>query len=328
MAAATGTRFLFAGGRFSLTNSGVVDIYDASSNTWTVAHLKEGRENHVAVAAGNKIFVAGGSAFYNGKEVLSSVEIYDVTTGNWTLEQLRAPSRSLSAAATQNKVFFAGGAVPGTGGVCCIATKDVEIYDVTTGKWSYEALSEARRDLGIAAAGNKVVFAGGQGHSNQTGGYFSDKVDIYDIVTKTWSTAKLSVPRDYLLTASAGNFMFFIGGRTSNTSSDAWSKIIDVYEVTTNKWSTIEMSEDRQDFAVAVIGDKIVIAGGYSNTKAAYLTSVDVYAVAAAKWEKLELSVARNKLAAAAVGNKLLIGGGFEQAAGFSKAVDVFGLSQ
>lgn len=104
----------------------------------------------------------------------------------------------------------------------------MEIYDISTGKWSYEALSEARSDLGIAAAGSKVVFAGGQGHSNQTGGYFSDKVDIYDLVAKTWSTAKLSGPRDKLLTTAAGNFMFFIGGRKSNLANDAWSKIIDV----------------------------------------------------------------------------------------------------
>lgn len=327
-AVAAGTRFLFAGGRASLANSDVVDIYDASGNTWTVAHLKEGREEHAGATAGNKILFAGGSAFYSGKDAIASVEIYDVTTGAWTLEQLRTPRRSLTVTGIQNKVFVAGGAVPGTNGTCCINTAAVEVYDVSTGKWSYEVLSEARRDLGVGARGSKVVFAGGQGHSNQTGGYFSDKVDIYDLTAKTWTTAKLSEARDKLQTTAAGNYIFFIGGRTSNSSSASWSKIIDVYEVTTNKWSTIEMSEDRQDFAVAAIGDKIVIAGGYSNTKAAYLKSVEVYDIPTAKWEKLELSVARTKLAAATVGNKLLIGGGFEEAAGFSKTVDVFELSK
>ncbi|NSL86911.1 hypothetical protein ECE50_008725 [Chitinophaga sp. Mgbs1] len=328
MAAATGTRFLFAGGRPGLANSDVVDIYDASGNTWSAARLKDTREEHAAVAAGNKILVAGGSAFYSGKNVIAGVEIYDVTTGAWTFEQLRVPIRNLSAAGIQNKIFIAGGVVLDKDSGCCVVTKEVNIYDVSTGKWSYEVLSEARRDIGLGAAGSKVVFAGGQGHSNVSGGYFADKVDIYDLAAKTWSTARLSEARDHLQAVAAGNFIFFIGGRISNFSATPWSKKIDVYEVTTNKWSTLEMSEDREDFAVAAIGDKIVIAGGYSNAKAAYLKSVEVYDIPSGKWEKLELSIARSKLAAAAAGKKLLIGGGFEELAGFSKTVDIFELSQ
>ena len=37
-----------------------VDIYDASSNTWSIAELSEPRINPAAAAAGSKIFFAGG----------------------------------------------------------------------------------------------------------------------------------------------------------------------------------------------------------------------------------------------------------------------------
>ena len=73
-------------------------------------------------------------------------------------------------------------------------------------------LSEARYNLAGAAAGNKIVFAGG--NSSNSGNQESKTVDIYDIRTNSWSTAQLSEARQGLVAASAGNKIFFAGGYT------------------------------------------------------------------------------------------------------------------
>lgn len=325
-AGAAGNKILFAGGIYSLSHPATVDIYDVTTHAWTTSNLTVPRENHVIASAGNKIFIAGGSAFYNGLNATASVEVYDASTGKWMYESLSNPRRSLAAAGLQNKVLFGGGGTLDKDGICCIVSSRVDIYDISTGSWSQRELSVARDNLAAAAIGNKILFAGGTGHSDQTGGFFSSRVDIYDITTGAWSTAELSEARSGLYAAAAGNKILFAGGRNSNLASGQ-SKVVDIYDVSTGAWSTATLSEDRQGTAMAAIGNKILVAGGYSNKSGKYLSSVDVYDVATGKWDKLELNEAKMDGAAAGVKNELLVGGGFTELGGFSKTVDVFTLS-
>lgn len=55
------------------------------------------------------------------------------------------------------------------------ATDLVDIYDSAAQRWSTARLSQARTGLVVAAAGTRVIFAGGA-----TDGQCSDRVDIYD----------------------------------------------------------------------------------------------------------------------------------------------------
>src|SRR6188508_1129414 len=52
-------------------------------------------------------------------------------------------------------------------------------------------LSQARREMAIISAGNKIFFAGGLIDPR----ILSSRVDIYDISTNTWATAELSQAR-------------------------------------------------------------------------------------------------------------------------------------
>jgi hypothetical protein len=47
---------------------------------------------------------------------------------------------------------------------------------------------------------------------NAVAGDMSDAVDFYNSVTGAWTTAQLSVGREYLAAASAGNMAVFAGG--------------------------------------------------------------------------------------------------------------------
>ncbi len=77
-------------------------------------------------------------------------------------------------------------------------------------------LSQPRRYLAGAAAGNLILFAGG----DISGGY-SDRVDVFDTSTRSWlNTTNLSQPRYYLAGAGAGNLVLFAGGFGNYTGKE------------------------------------------------------------------------------------------------------------
>jgi outer membrane biogenesis lipoprotein LolB len=67
--------------------------------------------------------------------------------------------------------------------------------------------------LAATSSQNLVFFGGGW---NETTVY--DRVDIYNTLNGSWSTATLSQPRDNLAATSVGNLVFFGGGHNSNRS--------------------------------------------------------------------------------------------------------------
>jgi hypothetical protein len=81
-------------------------------------------------------------------------------------------------------------------------------------------LSEARTGLSAAAAGNKIVYGGG----NIVGGY-SKTVDINDVSTNIWTTNQLIEARAYFSAAAAGNKILFAGG----IGSSGRSKTVDIF---------------------------------------------------------------------------------------------------
>jgi hypothetical protein len=50
------------------------------------------------------------------------------------------------------------------------------------------------------------------------GVFVSDAVDLYNSMTRAWSTARLSVPRRDVAAASVGNKALFAGGGSQSTS--------------------------------------------------------------------------------------------------------------
>ena len=94
----------------------------------------------------------------------------------------------------------------------------------------FGTLSQARILISVGAAGNKILFAGGAGEFG-----VSSRVDIYDVVTRTWSTTELSKPRYNMGVATLGNKIFFAGGETFDAlpPNDCFSDV-DIYDASTN----------------------------------------------------------------------------------------------
>lgn len=302
-AAAAGNIAMFGGGlinsNFTLASrSDVIDVYNASTNTWTTAQLSLARTNLFAASAGNKILFAGGdtalSPFYQTKRV----EIYDVTTSTWSMAQLSLARAQMTAISAGNKCFFAGGVYSSSN----IRTDTVDIYDAPTNTWSVTRMPTARAIAGGAYCNGKVYIAGGSGVG--LSGVVTT-VDIYDIASATWSTIPFPNPRRWLTGGSLGNLVFFAGGDVTQSNSN----YIDIYNTTTGQWSLKTMAAGKQYIEIASLGNKIYFAGG---SDAGYFpkNTIDIYDISTGVWSTYNLSVARSRHAAVRVGNRVMFAGG------------------
>ena len=230
-----GNEALFAGGYVvsSFDASNVVDIYNATSNSWLTASLTAGaRYTLGAAAADGKVVFGGGWA--NGGDT-AAVDIYDTADNAWSTAGLSQARYDLAAAAANGKVFLGGGEVftyPST----YSASQVVDIYDAGSNQWSTAALSQGRYDLAAASVGNTVLFAGGFNSS----GLPSAAVNVCNAASGAWSTASLSQARGYLAAASVGNEMFFAGGFGS---ASVPSNVVDIYDASAGTWSTAALSQ-------------------------------------------------------------------------------------
>src|SRR5205814_1380353 len=84
----------------------VIDIYDVSSNTWSIAELSKARGRMAVAAIGNKVFFAGGDCFdlvtggISINSVSDVVDIYDISTNTWTVSHLSERRGNLEFAGT------------------------------------------------------------------------------------------------------------------------------------------------------------------------------------------------------------------------------------
>ncbi len=140
-------------------------------------------------------------------------------------------------------------------------------------------LSIAREGMTVAAAGTKILFAGGVTGDYAGGWQYYSRVDIFDVETNVWTTAELSEARSGMAAAVIGNRIFFAGGNQSTR--------VDIYDAGANTWSTAELSVGRFGIAAASARDKVVFAGGIG--KGFYsphdeFSPVDIYNTTTRTW--------------------------------------------
>jgi PKD domain/Kelch motif len=196
--AAAGNKIFIAGGYTSYTTGGDpanysnrVDIYDITTGQWTITQLSEPRAYDAVAVLGNKIFFAGG---WNANGLRTTVDIYDVSSNIWSMTQLSQARRGIAGGTIDNKVFFAGGTIfiPIGGGYYTQQLLDrVDIYDASANSSSTASLSEGRycindlEKINVTVVGGKIFFSGGSCNTIQD--CSSNRIDIYDAVTNTWS---------------------------------------------------------------------------------------------------------------------------------------------
>jgi hypothetical protein len=183
-AAVIGDLAFFAGGAIDAAPyvTDRIDIYHFSTDTWTTDHLSEARGFLTAVTVGNKVLFAGGTNADNLPT--DRVDIYDASDSTWKTAQLSEP-RALfpdpsSAVLGNRKAYFS------CGGHFDFSTHNwgtdsdvIDIYDDSTGTWSYDRLTQPLLLHAVAGVGNQFIVAGG----GALGGLFYDNyttnVEIY-----------------------------------------------------------------------------------------------------------------------------------------------------
>lgn len=212
------TKVFFAGGySYSYATgdnywSGKVDIYDHNNNYWTTASLSEGRGYVSTVAAGNKVFFAGGTK-NNGAILFSDkIDIYDIVNNTWAVSSLQQPLTGLASISAGSKVFFAGGeSLSGP-------TGHVEIRDINTGI-ATSACIIPRSNFSAVRRNNHIIFFTGNGSDPRNGTHF----EIYDITTRVWYTAIINTKIQGASIISYNNIIYVAGGWVDGTgSSQVW----------------------------------------------------------------------------------------------------------
>ena len=237
--------------------------------------------------------------------------------------ELSVKRYGVAVATIGTKIFFAGGHTGEQDPLTLFSR--VDIYDISTGDWSTAELSEARTGIGAAVAGNKVFFAGGaKNFSNNLGWYGSStRVDIYDVLSNTWTKMELPVPLHFFYNQAAAfvsNKLFFAGRQDAAPTNHVY-----MYDVAGNAWSSIPLSVPRANHATALVRNKVLIAGG--RAASGNTNKVDVYNASFNSWSQEALSEGRSLLKAAVWNNKLFLAGGALQP--FSDKVDIYdGVSQ
>ena len=173
--AAVGNKVFFTGGYFFFYPPNSVDIFDLTTNTWSAANLSVPRSFTTAVSANNKVYFTGGST----GQTSNVIDIYDNITGGWSTSYLQVPRDFHAAIAVNDILYFAGGY--STNGPTC----SVETLNTNTGARTLMNLSMPIEVLYAVVKDNKILFLRNGDLAD------SDKFDIYDIISNTWSIGVL-----------------------------------------------------------------------------------------------------------------------------------------
>ncbi len=268
--AVLGNKIFFAGGIIPrvgppygcyITNCGdtrrsEIDIYDASSNTWSTAQLSSVRIP-TGASAGNNVVFAGDDEYFT-----AGIDIYDAGSNSWSTSSLSAGRQISQPAVAGNKIFFGGG----SSGMNCVNDgnlyKQIDIYDATSDTWSVDFLSMPRGLNGAISANNKIYWGGGFViDAASPDGNITNSVEIRDLATNTTSFDCLSEPKAWLTAVRKDNKIIFFGGQYYGTSNARF----DIYDLTTNSWSIGVMPQNLLNPSIISYNNILYVAGGTIN---------------------------------------------------------------
>jgi hypothetical protein len=255
--ASVGNKVLFAGGGDVMADNvtAQVDIYNASSDTWSKTELSVARLGLAAATVGDKVVFAGGFGYPNGNNWgdFNTVDIYDNSNNSWSTATLSHARMDITATTADNKVYFAGG----RNGLN--ATKTVDIYDATSNTWSVSALQQPRAHMASIAVDGKIFWGSGGYAWNGSVWMNHDNVEIQDITTGATSTSCMIPRLGFSAVKKNDRVVFFTGSNGGDGTQ------FEIYDTITGQWSTGKLDQKIQDAAIISVNNTIYVAGGRVN---------------------------------------------------------------
>ena len=268
--AVLGNKIFFAGGIIPkvgpphgcyITNCGdtrrsEIDIYDASTNTWSTSQLNNVRIP-AGASAGNKVVFAGDDEYFT-----TGIDIYNAGSNSWSTSSLSTGRQIYQPAVAGNKIFFGGG----SSRMYCVNDgdlyKQIDIYDATSNTWTLDSLSMLRGLNGAISANNKIYWAGGfVGDPGATDFNITNSVEIRDLATNTTSFDCLSEAKAQLTAVRKDNKIIFFGGVYFGISNSRF----DIYDLTTNSWSIGVLPQNILNPSIISYNNILYVAGGSVN---------------------------------------------------------------
>ncbi|MEM9888201.1 MAG: kelch repeat-containing protein [Bacteroidota bacterium] len=268
---------------------------------WSTINSPEKIVQCYGTSSDTKLFFAGGLTLSGLSDEL---RIYDIPTDSWSSTGINIPRAKIAAVAYDDLLFCAGGIEFENRRECA----DIEIYDALTGDFlDIATLSKARVELSAVGVGNKVLFAGGIATDDSGINEVFSTVDIYDLITQTWTQDSLSEARGGMAHAVLGDKAYFAGGYKGNGQV---SNRVDIYDASTGNWTTDSASVGRAFYGGGIaFNGKVYFAGGLLENETT-TALIDVYDPSTDTWTTQQLSEARFGVQAGKTDNYLLFTGG------------------
>jgi len=274
-----GNKIYFAGGvksegSFKTTYSDI-DVFDATSNTWSVLNLSTPR-SHVAagvltgsylvntdVVMGNRFLFAGGYTNMDEYTATDKIDIYNETIKTWSSATLSQARGNILASTNRTTSIINGVPVTSTGGIIFAGdhkggrTPDpsnrIDLYNSLFNTWPYMNFREPMGFIAGLQVRDKFYSAAGC------------MVEIIDFSKSTSIMNQLSQPGAW--SAAEGQhavlkddkIVFFTGSKDRNE--------FDVFDIPTQTWYVGILPDNKtiSQATIFAVDDTIYIAGGYVN---------------------------------------------------------------
>lgn len=240
--------------------TGLVEIYDPATNTWTTGvampTARMGLVAAVAKVANNEtIFAIGGSTGVSSA-ALGVVEEFAPGMGTWTTHNPITP-RMYSAAASFPVTLDQHIVV--VGGESGAASLDyVDQYNPLTGfTTALTQLPTPRGRLALVGSGSKLYAIGGYSRASSQ---WLKTVEEYDSVMTTWTTRSAMLTERGHAVAALLNGQVLVAGGEKNAGQQAKLNVLESYDPISNTWTTKTPAPSTFTRAAGgVIGNKLYI---------------------------------------------------------------------
>ncbi len=266
--------FVELGGKYYLLGGrGIkpVNVFNPKSNTWKSLSKPPLEIHHFqAVVVKDEIWIAGAmTGKYPNERPLDHILIYHPESDSWK-EGPQLPADRLRGSCgvvlQGNYLIMIAGIYDGHNGD---HKTWVDAYNIKTKEWEVWPDAPRPRDHFAAVLINKkIVCAGGRLTSKSTGQVFQltiKEVDIFDLKTKTWTTAKANLPTGRAGASSVAykGKVVVIGGESKQKPAH---NQVEAFDVKTGEWETWSpLLQGRHGTQAFVYKGKIVISAGSGN---------------------------------------------------------------
>ena len=231
----------------------------ANLGTWqTAAPVPESVDNAAAAAYQGYIYLAGGRI---ENKVTNKAFRYDPVTDTWDeMRSMPVPRHGATMQAVAGKLYLIGGASShGNDEV------SIEVFDISTGKWSLmqNALATSRIGGCTALVNGQIAIVGGATHDGRT----LDSVEYYDPVRNRWTFGfHMLQSRAHFGLTTVENRLIAVGGiipGAAVTDEPAATQTMEISSGVGQGWlSGPWMSFPRQGMAVVTLGSVVYLIGG------------------------------------------------------------------